>query len=118
MAHSVRAEVVPSTTLKLILRTYQSYHTFVDYLGEGVRAGWIVPQTVYTNATAGFQPQAPMRFIVNGQLGIRLSDAFTQNFEGLAESSTSVILNETGMKVASRILVGCVQIFLFMRLVT
>jgi hypothetical protein len=67
--------------------------------------GFIVPQQVYRNETV-FLPSPTVKFYVHGYLGIRLSDAIVQNFNGLAGTSEQVIMTQTAMKIAIRILVG------------
>lgn len=84
--------------------TKQTYHTFSELdFSLGQLPGWLVPQRVYRTDTAGFQPRPPVRFVVHGQLGIRLSDAYAQNCGGLSGGLKSLVLTETGMKIGLRI---------------
>ena len=86
------------------VRTTAGHHSFVDFLDRGIPTGWIVPQAVYANSQAGFQPRPSVEFIVNGERGIRLIDALHERYNGLDGSSDILVLGE-GLKISVRICV-------------
>ncbi|KAI0345994.1 hypothetical protein BDW22DRAFT_1353648 [Trametopsis cervina] len=80
-----------------------AHHTFVDYLGVQV-PGWIVPQQQYTSGSGQFQPRPPIRFYDEGRWGMRLKRAYEMDFRGMPDGAMPAVLNETGTKIAIRIL--------------
>ena len=67
--------------------------------------GLLVPQEAYAAGSIDFQPRPPIRFTDCGSMGIRLKRLLELDFRGMPDATAPVILNETGTKIAIRIMV-------------
>lgn len=68
-------------------------------------AGWIVPQQIYSSGAGRFQARPSIKFSDEGRWGIRLKRALDMDFRGMPDGAQQVLLNETGTKIAVRIMV-------------
>ena len=78
--------------------------------------GWIVPQQAYSAGSADFRPRPPIRFFENGAMGIRLQRALEQDFRAMPDATQFAVLNETGTKIAMRIMVRELTRIIFVEL--
>lgn len=74
------------------------YHTFMDYPVQFSLPGIIVPQHVF-NPSLRLPPKEPVRFVCNGKLGIRLSDALNARYAGLQNHTQQRALMPDGAPV-------------------
>ncbi|KIP06375.1 hypothetical protein PHLGIDRAFT_128297, partial [Phlebiopsis gigantea 11061_1 CR5-6] len=74
------------------------YHTFMDYPVQFSLPGIIVPQHVF-NPSLRLPPKEPVRFVCNGKLGIRLSDALNARYAGLQNNTQQRALMPDGAPV-------------------
>lgn len=67
----------------------------------------LIPQVPYQTARqqAGFTGHATIEFIVNGERGIRLSDALEKNFGGLEGRDDRSLFDDSRVQIILRLLV-------------
>lgn len=87
----------------------QNYHTFMLFVQEPQDehdlSGIVVPQRVYVppTPTPPHLLLPPVRFMVNGRVGVRLTDALNPAFTGLEHRTHTPRMSHTAVRVTLRI---------------
>ena len=85
-------------------QTQSRYHIFVDYdMSNKKYPGILVPQEIY-RAPKAYSQRPSIRFVVGGQVGVKLQSALFGNVNGLLNGSHTPALTGAN-RISCRILV-------------